>query len=153
MVRIEGRMFRISRLTDYGILLLTRMAREEGRPVHNARDLADEVHIPQPTVQKLLKRMTRAGFLASQRGVAGGYALARDPKTIKVSEIIAALEGPIALTLCSEGAGACTLEHGCSVGSNMRRINDAITHALDGIDLAEIARPLPRNFIQLGGAA
>ncbi|MGQ0534509.1 MAG: SUF system Fe-S cluster assembly regulator [Methanobacteriota archaeon] len=142
-------MLRISRLTDYGILLLTHFARGSSQGVHNARDLAAETEIPLPTVSKLLKSMTKAGLLVSHRGVQGGYSLAKAPSAITVEEVITALEGPIALTMCSEGPGNCELEHDCLTRSNLQLVNQAIKGALDGIRLSDLTTP-PSRLIQLG---
>ena len=100
-------MIRLTRLTDYGIVLLTRMAREDAVPVHAARDLAGGAGLPLPMVNKILKTLTRKGLLESHRGVKGGYSLTRSPGDISVLDVIDATEGPLAITQCSavEGGG------------------------------------------------
>jgi FeS assembly SUF system regulator len=134
-------MIRIAKLTDYGIVLLTHFAREGQRSVLNARDLAEGAGLPLPTVSKLLKLLSKAGLLASHRGVAGGYSLARPPAEITLAQVIGALEGPIAMTECSDDAHGCSLEPVCPTQSNWRKINTAVRAALDGLTLAEMARP------------
>lgn len=137
-------MIRIAKLTDYGIVLLTHYARDGGPTVLNARDLAAEASLPLPTVSKLLKLLSKAGLLASHRGVSGGYSLARRPTEITVAEIIGALEGPIAVTECSsESHGLCTLEAVCPTQSNWRKINTAVRRALDDLTLADMVTPVP----------
>ncbi len=136
-------MIRIAKLTDYGIVLLTHFARESVAPVLNARDLAAEASLPLPTVSKLLKLLSRAGLLVSHRGVAGGYSLARRPAEVTVAQIIAALEGPIAVTECSSDEhGLCTLEPTCPTQSNWRKINTAVRRALDDLTLADMVTPV-----------
>ena len=72
-------MIRLSRITDYGIVLMAHLAEHpEGAP-HNAREVAAETSLPLPVVSKVLKSLARAGLLVSQRGAKGGYALARPP--------------------------------------------------------------------------
>ena len=85
-------MIRMTRLTDYGIVLLTRMARLESTAVHNARDLAGAARLPLPTVNKVLKTLTRKGFLTSHRGVKGGYRLARAAEEISVLDVVTATD-------------------------------------------------------------
>ncbi len=133
-------MFRMNRLTDYGIVLLTRVARE-GRAGLSARELAEATKIPQPTVGKLLKLLVREGLLVSQRGREGGYALARDPREVSVAEVIAALEGPISLTECNLPV-ACEHETACPTRTNWQLVNRTILEALTRLSLAEMARPL-----------
>jgi FeS assembly SUF system regulator len=135
-------MIRMTRLTDYGILLLTLFAREPRRPTRSARDLAAEARLPLPTVSKLLKVLARHGLLEAHRGVKGGFSLARPSSGITVAELIDALEGPIGVTDCSAHQGECGIERTCALRSNWRRINQVVIEALRGITLAEMAAPL-----------
>ena len=145
-------MIRMTKQTDYGIVLLSRMARLPERQF-NATELAAQTHLPQPTVSKILKILARAGLLDSHRGVKGGYTLARDPETISVTEAIGALEGPIGITECIDDTpGECSHEARCPVRGNWHRINEAIRQALDGINLAEMAQPQTGTLVSLGGA-
>ena len=73
-------MIRISRLTDYGIVLMSHLA-AHGDRVHNANEVAAEAHLPLPTVSKLLRLLAKEGLLESHRGVKGGYGLAGRPRT------------------------------------------------------------------------
>jgi FeS assembly SUF system regulator len=141
-------MIKIGRLTDYGIVLMSYMASHRGR-AHNAAEMAAEAHLPVPTVSKLLRELARGGLLASQRGVHGGYVLARDPQQISVAQIITALEGPIALTACSGGDADPDCEHEsmCPVRGHWTRINRAIRTALEGVTLAEMASPPRPDFM------
>jgi FeS assembly SUF system regulator len=137
-------MIRITRMTDYGIVLLTYFARSPEGTIQTARDLAHEAQLPLPTVNKVLKTLTRHGLLVSHRGMKGGYRLARVPEAISVAEIIGATEGPVAMTECTvEGTGGCDHESACPVSDNWQRINHAIQGALQGITLAEMTRPVP----------
>lgn len=136
-------MLRITRQTDYGVILLTHLAERPGR-VYNAPELAAETGLPVPMAGKVLKILARAGLLASQRGARGGYILARSPEAISVAEVITALEGPIALTDClTHGPGECGQLAGCPTRGNWHQINAAVQHALARISLAEMARPAP----------
>jgi len=134
-------MIRMNKLTDYGILVLTHFARDPSVS-QTARDLALRTHVPLPTVSKILKDLQRSGLVVSHRGVKGGYSLARAPEEISVTEVVQAMEGPIALTECSGGvAGLCGLEPNCQVRGHWRTISAAIRGALDGVSLASLARP------------
>ena len=133
-------MIRLSKLADYGIVMMTNMARHPQRQ-HNAAEIAAASHIPLPTASKILKALARAGLLASHRGAKGGYGLARDAAAISVAQVIVALDGPIALTACIEdGPGDCGIEALCPARANWQRINDAIRQALDEITMAEMAQ-------------
>jgi len=145
-------MIRLTRMTDYSIVLMTYCARHLDRPIHTTRDLAAEARLPLPTVGKILKLLARKGLMHSHRGVKGGYALARKPDQITVAEIIVALEGPIAITDCSnEQSHPCELECVCPVGGNWQLINDTVRRALGALTLADIAKPLAKNLINVRG--
>ena len=139
-------MIRLSRLADYAVLLMSHMTRQP-KEVHAAVVLADKTRLPMPTVSKILAKMARAGLLESVRGRGGGYRLAFSPRDITVEQIISAVDGPIALTICLESHGvSCKLEDVCPSQPNWRRINDALRHALSGVSLSEISNPVPLNF-------
>jgi len=155
-------LFRLSKITDYGIVLLAHLAAQEqnaaGRSAegstHNARELAAEVGLPVPVVSKILKSLARADVLESQRGAKGGYSLARDPAELSVAEMIAALDGPLALTECTIGPAACVHEHSCAVRSPWQVINQVVQYALAGVTLADLVNPgFPAQITPLSGLA
>ena len=150
-------MIRLSRLADYGLVLMGRMA---ARPatVHTAVGLAEETQLPMPTVAKLLVRLTQGGLLLSHRGAKGGYQLARPPAEISVGDIVVAVDGPIALTQCLEhGTGACDVEPICPTRRGWNRLNDAVKRAFSEVSLAELAQPTPlfqpKDRVQHGAEA
>jgi FeS assembly SUF system regulator len=137
------RMIRLGKLTDYGLVLMTCMARSHGASLRTARDLAAESKLPLSTVSKLLKGLLQSGLLLSQRGIKGGYVLARDPREISVLEVIAAVEGPMALTECStDVSGLCHIETGCPIKTNQQIINQAVRGVLEKVLLSDLANPL-----------
>jgi FeS assembly SUF system regulator len=137
---------RLSRLADYGIVIMTHMARISERQ-QTATEIAAQTHLPLPMASKILKGLVHAGLMVSHRGAKGGYGLARAGSDITVADVIVALEGPIALTACIEhGPGECDLEPLCPARANWRRINDAIREALEGITLLEMAQAVPAAF-------
>jgi FeS assembly SUF system regulator len=137
---------RLSRLSDYGIVLMALLAGRAGAngAPHNAREVASEAHLPLPVVSKILKALARRGLLVSHRGAKGGYSLARPPESITAAEMIAALEGPIGLTECAAHPGLCVQEASCHVREPWQRINAAVRRALAQVTLAELARQAPR---------
>ena len=146
-------MLRVTKLADYGIIILTYLASHGGR-TFNARDIAAGARLPLPVVSKILKLLARNGLLASRRGIKGGFGLARKPETISVAQIIRALEGPIAVTECTDRInGDCGLETGCPVRTNWHLINQAIHQALEKITLAEMTQPLGQQLISLTDTA
>src|SRR5260370_3222959 len=138
-------MFRLNKLTDYGIVLMAHVARsDEGTP-HTARSLAKETRIPLPTVGKLLRELHDAKLLFSHRGVKGGYNLAREAGAISVSDIVLALEGPIGFTECSVEPGLCGMERRCAIKSNSQIIGDALRDALGHVTLSDLNHEIPHH--------
>lgn len=138
-------LIRLSKLSDYGIVIMTHLAQgDHGQP--SAQAIAQLTHIPAPMTSKILKALTRSGLLRSHRGAGGGYELALDPDLISIAQIIEALDGRIALTECiDEASGECLIQDVCATRTNWQRINSAIRHALDGITLAEMSGSVVRS--------
>jgi len=135
-------MIKLSRMADYGVILMVQLARAP-QQVTTATELTEATALPGPTVSKLLKQLSRAGLLDSQRGTNGGYTLSQPVGEISVADIVSALEGPIALTECMTAEGAvCEIEALCPTRTNWRQINNALVEALDRVSLAEMARPV-----------
>lgn len=137
-------MLRISKLADYGTMVLAYMARRPER-LCSAADIAEALHLGQPTVSKILKTLARHQLLVAFRGINGGYTLARAPHSISVAQIIDAMEDqPFGLTECSSLEGLCSQEEGCLIRANWKRINVVVRRALEGVTLADmISAPLP----------
>lgn len=131
-------MLRISKLTDYGTVILACLAAQPGRPMA-AAEVADKTHIALPTVSKLLKSLQRSGLVMSTRGSLGGYQLARPAGEITAARILDALEGPFAITECSGQHSSCGIESNCRVGHAWQRVNAAIRRALNDVTLAQLA--------------
>jgi FeS assembly SUF system regulator len=142
-------MLRVTKLADYGIVIMTNFATHADK-AHNARDISGVTRLPLPVVSKVLKSLSKSGLLDSQRGTKGGYRLALPPANITVAAIIHAIEGPIALTECSDLIhGDCSFEFRCPVKTNWNLINRAIFEALERITLAEMTQAMPQPLVNL----
>jgi FeS assembly SUF system regulator len=142
-------MFRMAKLTDYGIVLLTQFAVRQDAASLTARELAASAKLPLPTVGKLLKQLQHSGLLTSHRGTKGGYALARPASAVTVTDVIEALEGPLALTEC-QAPGVCEQESFCSVRPNWQVINRTVRDALSGVTLADMSHTVRPSWARAG---
>jgi len=136
-------MFKLSKLTDYAVVVLVRLSRESC--VQTSPGIAASTGIPEPTVAKVLKILAGGGLVTSQRGARGGYILSRRLADIPVADVIAVVDGPIALTACVDGGG-CDSHRFCPMHGRWDPVNAAIETALRGISLAEMEAALPRAF-------
>ncbi len=132
---------RLSSLADYAVVMMSAAARHCGGVSRlNATLLAEETGVPLPTVQKLVSRLSAAGLIESTRGTGGGFRLSRPPAMISLADIIEAVEGPIALTSCVDGASQdCCVEQTCKVKPHWNAVNGAVRGALAGVSLATLA--------------
>lgn len=139
-------MLRLSKLTDYAVVVLVRLGAGDG--VQTSPGIAASTGIPEPTVAKVLKALAGSGLVVSQRGARGGYRLLRPLAAVPISDVIEALDGKIALTACVDGGvGHCEAEHICPVRGRWDPVNDAIQQALSTITLADMRdAAVPRAF-------
>lgn len=132
-------MLKISKLSDYATTVMARMA-ALGAP-SSAANLAHETQLTQTTVAKVLKVLSKAGLVHATRGASGGYQLARAAHTITVADILSAIEGPLALTDCTERFGHCERAGFCGTKSHWHTINAAVLNTLRAIQLSQLAQP------------
>ncbi|MBA3527260.1 MAG: SUF system Fe-S cluster assembly regulator [Sphingomonas sp.] len=132
---------RLTHLADYAVVIMTAAARREQGARLSASELAQETGVPLPTTQKLMGRLAAAGLLDSARGAAGGFSLARPPGDISLADIVESVEGPIALTMCSDGVNHdCALDAHCRIKPHMGIVGNAVRGALGAVRLTELAR-------------
>jgi len=137
-------MLRVTKLTDYATVVLTVLAARPGQ-VLSATELAEAAGLEATTVAKLLKPLAQAGLVIGLRGVNGGYRLAREAEAITLIEVVQAMEGPLAITECSQDHNTCGIAHQCGVRSQWRLINDVLADALRSVNLAQMLPPSPDN--------
>jgi FeS assembly SUF system regulator len=131
---------RLSHLADYAVVLMTAAARRDAGERLSATELSAETGVPLPTTQKLMGQLSASGLLLSARGAGGGFSLSRPATEISLADIVEAVEGPIAMTVCSEGRSDCALDAHCRVKPHMGVVGDAVRGALGAVSLVELAR-------------
>ena len=133
---------RLSHLADYAVVLMTAAARRPVGARLSATELSAETGVPLPTAQKLMGQLAGHGLLSSVRGAGGGFMLAKPSHEISLADIVEAVEGPIAMTVCSgnEGPSDCALDAHCRVKPHMGVVGNAVRGALGAVSLTELAR-------------
>lgn len=111
-------------------------------PIH---EIADRARAPQKFLEAILLEMRRHGVLASTRGKAGGYVLARRPGEVRVGEVIRMVDGPLAPIPCASLTAYrpctdCPDPESCAIRRVMRRVRDATAAILDGTSVADLAQ-------------
>jgi FeS assembly SUF system regulator len=134
-------MFKLNRMTDYAIVVLGALSHRQGEILATAQ-LAELTGLNQPTVAKVAKTLMAANLLETQRGVHGGYRMARPAAAISLVQIVEAMEGPIAVNDCVDGApGPCAVSNCCFVSHNWNRVNLAVRNALSDVSLEDLIVP------------
>lgn len=139
-------MLRIGKLTDYALLIMSQMARNPDS-VLSATVLAELLGLPSPTVSKILKILAEGEVISSIRGSVGGYHLAQPPEKIKLGQILAIMEGDIAMTECCEKKEKCLLEMNCLTRENWQKINMMVKNLLDRWTILDMLSPLPLEAV------
>ena len=138
---------------EYGVRLMAQLARRYGTGPASLSEVAADEDLPRAYLEQLVMSLRDAGLVASTRGAHGGYELTRAPEAIRMSEILRALEGPIAPMLCAtddpEHALTCDRSSRCTVNVLWVRVRDAITGALDSMTLADL---VPQRLVGLDEA-
>ena len=129
------RVLRLSKLTDYAVVALVRLAQQD--EMMTSPSLSHATGIPEPTVAKVRKILAADELVISLRGARGGYRLARPLHEISVARVITAVDGPISLTACVDG-GECDARTLCGLCGQWDAVNDAIRGALSSITLADM---------------
>jgi FeS assembly SUF system regulator len=134
---------RLSHLADYAVVLMTAAARRDAGERLSATELSAETGVPLPTAQKLMGQLAASGLLSSVRGAGGGFTLARPAEQISLADIVEAVEGPIAMTVCSgqDGPSDCALDAHCRVKPHMGVVGNAVRGALGAVSLTSLCGP------------
>jgi len=132
---------RLTHLADYAVVMMTAAARRDSQARLSAAELSADTGVPLPTAQKLMGKLAAAGLLTSARGAGGGFTLARPVSEISLADIVEAVEGPISLTMCSDGVNhECVLDAHCRVKPHMGIVGNAVRGALHAVSLDQLIR-------------
>lgn len=134
-------MLRVGKLTDYAAWVIHYLALNTEAP-QSAADIAARLPLPVPTVSKILKKLTRAGFLSSTRGVEGGYVLKLKLEEVSLATLIDTMEGNFALTECNIHEGLCEREAICQLRRNWQTISRQVRTVLEGISVVDLLSPV-----------
>ena len=115
-------MLRITKMTDYAVLILANLALHDNKLL-TAKEIASETHISLPTTQKILKKLSRKNLVISKQGVSGGYSLDPETKKLSVETLLEKLDGDLSITQCSSNDDQCEVEDFCNIGNAWQMIN------------------------------
>ncbi|HEU4759372.1 MAG TPA: Rrf2 family transcriptional regulator [Dehalococcoidia bacterium] len=142
---------KVSTKGDYGIRALIELAHHfgEARPTQSG-EIAARQNVPESYLEQLLTTLRRAGFIRSVRGPQGGHSLIREPRELRVSEVIVALEGSIMPIDCLDDASACSRAGGCAQRDMWQAVREAILAVLENTTIGDLADR--DRAVQAGGS-
>lgn len=141
---------KVSTKGDYGVRALVELAHHYGQGPVQSAEIAARQEVPEPYLDQLLTTLRRAGFIRSVRGPQGGHALIRDPKEVRLSEVMIALEGSLAPIACVDDPDACTRTGGCVQREVWQQVRDATVQILENVSIGDLAEK-ERQYSHNGG--
>ena len=141
---------KVSTKGDYGVRALVELAHHYGQGPVQSAEIAARQEVPETYLDQLLTTLRRAGFIRSVRGPQGGHALIRDPKDVRLSEVMTALEGSLAPIACVDDPDACTRTGGCVQREVWLKVRDATVQILESVSIGDLAEK-ERQYSHNGG--
>ena len=137
-------MLRFTKKADYGLMAVNYIAFHQHKGAVNTKRIAEDLGIPVELLAKILQRLAKRKLITSLNGPKGGYVLAREPREIKVGEILRAIEGPLGIVHCYQ-AYQCPQLARCNIRRPVWTIQVSIEQLLDTISLEEMNSFNPRE--------
>lgn len=145
-------MLKLTKKTEYALIAMTHLARQPGEQA-SARDLARDYNIPADLLAKVMQQLHGAGLISSTHGSHGGYTIACSPGEVKLSNLIALMEGPLAFIDCMKNGDKphdedCDQHRNCTIIGPMMMINQKIKAVLDSYTLQDLIQPKSQNQLE-----
>lgn len=121
----------------YGVKAMVDLAVNYGKNPISIKAISQRQHVSEYYLEQLFRPLRKSGLIKSIRGARGGYVLNRDPKDIKVSEIMYILEGPIEISDCVDGS-SCNNVDCCATRLLWEKIKHSIDSVMESVTLQDI---------------
>ena len=135
---------RLSLRGEYALRALLVLGLNYEQPLVRIQSISDQQNIPKRFLEQILNDLKSAGFVRSQRGVAGGYRLAKPPEEITLAAVVRHIEGALAPVSCVSEQFyekcSCPDESRCAIRSAMKEVRDAVVRVADRITIAELCK-------------
>ncbi len=127
---------KLTRYTDYALRVLQLLGRNPDK-LMSIHELSKTCGAPENHVMKVTPALVRGGFIASARGRGGGLKLAKNPRDIRLGDVVRVTEGGLDLGEC----GDCAMATDCHLTAALTNASDAFFQALDTVTLADVISP------------
>ena len=134
-------MFQLSKKVEYALIAMRHMAISGNGTIVTTKEIAERYQLPYDLLAKVMQTLARKGFIASYQGVHGGYIFRDDPRAVKVSAVINAIEGKenVAIVQCeSDTSGQGVIHSTCTIKTPLVKLQTSINSVLDGMSIMEM---------------
>jgi Rrf2 family protein len=123
--------------TETAIAALSRLAEvwDGGKTRLSSADIADQRGLPRAMVAKILSALSQAGLVHGSPGPGGGYALAREPRSITLRDAYELFERPDNSSNCPFGGGVCGVGDKCAIHDRLKLMQNSVCDLLDTTSL------------------
>ena len=130
----------LTKATDYAILALSYLEERPDEEVVSTKEIAENYAIPVELLAKVLQRLSKCGVVTAHQGRGGGYSLARPTEEISITEVVEAVEGPIAIAACLKEGGEvlCDQFNHCTIRSPVGQIQELVINLFSTITVAQV---------------
>jgi len=134
-------MIRVSRLADYAVLIIAYMSYNEGNKF-TASSITKSTGLTLHTVNKILSLLVKKKIIKGERGPKGGYMLLQNSNNISMRDLVEAIDGPVALTICvDDNDSKCNLYENCLTRDNWEIVNNVISDSLSKVKISQMRKP------------
>lgn len=127
----------LNREVDYAVRALVLMARAN-KPTVSVAQMQEGIGVNRPFLRKILQKLHKAGILQASKGKGGGFTPARAPEKITLSDLVAALQGPLKLNDCYFDRKLCGSHGTCQLHGRIDEVETRLTAELDNITIKDL---------------
>lgn len=134
-------LMQIPRRVDYGLRAVIYLSGQDPEKCCSIAEIAKHQGMPRKFLEKIIQDLIHSGLIKSKRGSCGGYTLAKPADSISFYDVIAAIEGPIAVNVCLDHAVGCDQIPRCTMIGVWSEVQRSITEVLSRTTIAALRQP------------
>ena len=134
-------LMQIPRRVDYGLRAVIYLSGQDPDKCCSIAEIAKHQGVPRKFLEKIIQDLVRSGLIKSKRGSCGGYTLAKPADSISFYDVIAAIEGPIAVNVCLDHEIGCDQIPRCTMIGVWSEVQRSITEVLSRTTIAALRQP------------
>ena len=128
-------MLKLTKKVEYGLIALMHMDGMRNGDLAVAREISDAYNVPPELLGKVLQSLAKAGLVQSVQGAKGGYRLLRPIGSVKLGEVVEAVEGPVSVTPCQVDPASCEQFPSCNIREPVTRVQKQLVDYMYGLPL------------------